>query len=618
MSSLKDLASLIMIPSLVKDGRLDTVKPLGNEIIHPDATGNNDGTDGSTPSEGNFTFSRGSNLAATRVDVNGLIEKGRENLSKYSQTGASWGSSSVSIDSTNAVDFFGGTNAVTYTSNGGGAAYVFSDNTISITSGNVYTGSIYVKNVDADYVQLTFGTGAFGSAQYRNFDLTNGTLGGGLGIDATIQNVGGGWYRISLTALSTASSASAIVIVVAPSASASRLQAATSGKTLTAFASQLEQGLVATDYIETGASTAQAGILEDLPRLDYSGGASCPALLLEPQRTNKIAQSEYQISLWYPSATWTIEQNTSDLTSPEGKYNAVKLIETSANSYHSGYYNATIENSYTGTYTISAYAKYNGRLFVLNPYNTGIGRTYFNLQTGEVAQLGTNVTAGIEDTGDGWYRCYVTGTYSSSNVTFEHMLASAVGTLIYQGDGTSGAYIYGCQAEAGSYPTSYIPTYGSAVTRSGDSCLATSVSDLIGQEQGTMFVEAKTNFDFQGGRLLLIGQTNNFIELVLRTTGKINAFAWNGTAQADFNSSSTYSTGDTLKIALAYKENDYVLYINGVQEGSDTSGVIPNAMAQIIINNYTSPNYSSANAYKQATLFKTRLTNAELAALTTI
>ena len=80
MSSLKDLASLIMIPSLVKDGRLDTVKPLGNSIIHPDATGNNDGTDGSTPAEGNFTFTRGSNLSATRVNASQLIEKGRENV----------------------------------------------------------------------------------------------------------------------------------------------------------------------------------------------------------------------------------------------------------------------------------------------------------------------------------------------------------------------------------------------------------------------------------------------------------------------------------------------------------------------------------------------------------
>jgi hypothetical protein len=58
--SLFDDASLVMIPSAYKDGKLYSIKP----------------TDGS----GDFTFTRGSNLAATRVDVNGLIEKGRENL----------------------------------------------------------------------------------------------------------------------------------------------------------------------------------------------------------------------------------------------------------------------------------------------------------------------------------------------------------------------------------------------------------------------------------------------------------------------------------------------------------------------------------------------------------
>ena len=55
---------------------------------------------------------------------------------------------------------------------------------------------------------------------------------------------------------------------------------------------QLESGLVATDYIETTTTSVSAGILEDMPRLDYSGGASCPALLLEPQRTNLIVHSE--------------------------------------------------------------------------------------------------------------------------------------------------------------------------------------------------------------------------------------------------------------------------------------------------------------------------------------
>jgi len=56
-----DDASLVFLPSggAGKDTKAYSVKP----------------TDGS----GEFTFSRGSNIKATRVDSNGLIEKGREN-----------------------------------------------------------------------------------------------------------------------------------------------------------------------------------------------------------------------------------------------------------------------------------------------------------------------------------------------------------------------------------------------------------------------------------------------------------------------------------------------------------------------------------------------------------
>ena len=54
MSLYKD-ASLVMIPSAVKDGKLYSIRP----------------TDGS----GDFTFSRGSNLAATRVDVMVLLRR---------------------------------------------------------------------------------------------------------------------------------------------------------------------------------------------------------------------------------------------------------------------------------------------------------------------------------------------------------------------------------------------------------------------------------------------------------------------------------------------------------------------------------------------------------------
>ena len=78
MSKLFDDASLAMIPSAYKDGKLYSIRP----------------TDGS----GDFTFSRGSNLAATRVDVNGLIEKGRENvLLQSNQFDTTWVNASVTI-----------------------------------------------------------------------------------------------------------------------------------------------------------------------------------------------------------------------------------------------------------------------------------------------------------------------------------------------------------------------------------------------------------------------------------------------------------------------------------------------------------------------------------------
>ena len=149
MSSLKDLASLIMVPSLVKDGRLDTVKPLGNSIIHPDATGNNDGTDGSTPAEGNFTFSRGSNLAATRVDVNGLIEKGRENLLLQSnQFDTTWNTFTASVTEGQA-GYDGSSNAwVLDVSVANGSVYQ------SINQNNLLTASIYAKKGTANGVRF--------------------------------------------------------------------------------------------------------------------------------------------------------------------------------------------------------------------------------------------------------------------------------------------------------------------------------------------------------------------------------------------------------------------------------------------------------------------------------
>ena len=94
---------------------------------------------------------------------------------------------------------------------------------------------------------------------------------------------------------------------------------------------QLEQGLVARDYIETTTTAVEGGITDNVPRLDYTD-SSCPALLLEPQRTNLVTQSEY-----FGDSYWTKSRASfvNGFTSPEGLSNSYKLVEDSSNGLHS-------------------------------------------------------------------------------------------------------------------------------------------------------------------------------------------------------------------------------------------------------------------------------------------
>ena len=442
MSSLKDLASLIMIPSLYKDGRLDTVKPLGNSIIHPDATGNNDGTDGTTPAEGNFTFSRGSNLAATRVDVNGLIEKGRENLLLQSnQFDTTWLQTNTTL--TSGQSGYNGNDAWKVASASGGQTGMQQN----ISFSNIHTFSIYAKAGSVDFLKLF----VVQSGTNRNcvIDLSDGSIASEVKAnsspEASVTSLANGWYRIEMP--TNANSATFVRIRPHLSVSDENLSV---GDFIYIQDSQIETSLVATDYIETGASTAQAGILEDMPRLDYSGGASCPSLLLEPQRSNVLQNSEYfSASDWINNGV-TITNNA--IISPEGKTNAALLTGVS------GGFGIVKFSTWTATNKVaSCFAKSGtGNIFKIANASAANRYVLFDLSDGTISEESAGWTGSIEDFGNGWYRC----TAISNNETGTFSLGTTAAS--------DSVYIYGAQLEAGSYPTSYIPTYGSSVTRSKD------------------------------------------------------------------------------------------------------------------------------------------------------
>ncbi len=562
--SLYKNASLVMIPSAYKDGKLYSIRP----------------TDGS----GDFTFSRGSNLAATRVDVNGLIEKGRENLFIYSNDFNSGWSPKAGTFTQGVTDPNGGSTAWSWTATNTDP-YLYQYWGLS----GVHCISVWAKGVGStigDNIELRIG----GSINY--FTLTSE------------------WQRFE--AFAVLNGATNIGFEYGN-------PTATSGDVIHIYGAQLELGLVATDYIETGASTAQAGILEDMPRLDYSGGASCPSLLLEPQRSNLVTHSEYLDGL-LDVANGSVSYNT--ITSPEGLNNAALYTEDSSTNAH--YIDS---NTFTFTsgqdYVISVFAKYNGRFLTIQGSSGRISSSYgtFNLQTGEVEEDNIG-TASIENYGNGWYRCSlkVTATSTGSGVVTLLLNDSAAGgrSRSYTGDGTSGLYYYGFQAEQGSYPTSYIPTYGTSQTRSADICdLSAMSSKGISTNNNWTIVLDYKNFKSQffatyfysvGGEVMHIFGTS----VSYRNTSDVQTYIGDWSYEP-------YNDGETpFKVAIQYDGVNLTMFHNGEKRQSVANSNLHPRFAENFNRLRVSQAQGPRESINQTLFFDTALTDSECIALTTL
>ena len=583
--NLYDKSSLILVPGAVKDGKVYSQRPENGD--------------------GDFTFTRGSNLAATRVDENGLIEKGRENLllqsNQFDTTWAIYNSVSV-LGGQSGYD--GGSDAWLLQAN---AANGHLRQTITSVSG-IVTYSIYAKpnSLNTILIQIKQTSDA-----YAYFDLSDGSLLSNTNlIDSSIVALSNGWYRVSITANVSASTQ----IRLYPSQDSDT--SITSGSIYIQDA-QLELGLVATDYIETTTTTAQAGILEDMPRLDYTD-ASCPSLLLEPQRTNKITNSEFiNTTTFNLSSLVNITNNYA--ISPDGTSNAAKIIPTAVSGYHQLRTQLATANGYD---MVSCFVKASGYNYAqLSSWATGTDYINFDLTNGVIGSIGATgpTIYGIEDYGNGWYRIHANVKANGGGVIGIGIVtsASAAWAESFVGNGADGILVWGVQLEAASYATSYIPTYRTSVTRNGDVCTKTGVSSLIGQTEGTIFLEFLKDNSGIGVISINDGSSQNRVYLGYSGANFIGQVrSGGGTAQAAF--SSPLNVGEVYKCAIAYKLNDFVLYINGVQISTDTSGIVPVGMDSFSFNASTSSDAPMASPVSQSLLFKTRLSNEELADLTTL
>ena len=332
------------------------------------------------------------------------------------------------------------------------------------------------------------------------------------------------------------------------------------------------------------------------PRIDYKDDSK-GALLLEPSRSNRFYYSEdFSNSIW-------VKQNV-NLTSnyelsPSGFLNADRVITT--NTGVDLYQNISV--SANTTYTLTFYAKLRD--------GENIQARFYDLSNSSNISY-VNYSSQLSN--NEWKRVEIEVTTPLGCTSLRIWIVALTSTLI-------DVSYWGAQLEQGSYPTSYIPTSGSAVTRVAESSSQTVPDGVIGQTEGTLFTEFEFNYSDSNTQVLLkANQSSDANSVGIEILGTTIKGLVNSQSSNIANIQGTIAIG-TIKAAIAYKTNDIAFYVNGVQVGVITSGSIAFAgVVDILTIGHFSLNggqyFPASRPFNQAQLYNTRLSNSELAALT--
>ena len=351
------------------------------------------------------------------------------------------------------------------------------------------------------------------------------------------------------------------------------------------------------DYVGSVSNISVKEVTRDnVPRIDYTGGG-CPHILAEPQRTNLITYSSDFSSGWTGAATL----NSNSSISPDGTLNASNLLRVSSSSERKDFNVTVLANT---EYVYSFYIKEGSQ-------NNGDSRMAISTSVEQILYL--------TPTSD-WVRYELLIPSTNTN--------TSVIVRIYPSNGAAGGVdgdninIYGAQLEQGSYATSYIPTSGSTVTRNQDQFTRDGIGSLINSTEGVLFLEMAALSDDLTRRKITIsdGTLSNFCSLYFDSvSNRIIGRTTVGGVLQSFLITSSYTEINFNKIAFKWKENDFSLWVNGTEVAVDTSGVVwsSGVLTKISFDN----GVGAENLFgkvKQLQVFKTALTDSELATLTTI
>ena len=361
----------------------------------------------------------------------------------------------------------------------------------------------------------------------------------------------------------------------------------------------------------------------DAPRFDHDPvTGERLGILLEEQRTNLLTYSEQLDNVAWTKIDSTITANA--VTAPDGTTTADKYISGSGIGEGLATLYQDVSASPSTAYTLSVYAKADELSILKFSFiaRTGAGSyiseaTYeFDLSNQTSTITGASLTgssSSITEVGNGWYLCSITATTTASTGIIRPYVRNTT-----TGDGTSGIYLWGAQLEAGSFPTSYIKTEASQVTRSADdlSITGTNFTDFYNQSEGTFLV----GMDYVGGTtspvLFSAGTPFGDVAYISHTGSNLNLKVFTGSVD-QFAAASISRPSTPFKVAFALKQDDMAFVVDGGTVSTDTSGTIPTVTNLYLGRaSWTAGNYACIHI-KSLTYYPRRLTNAQLQSLTT-
>jgi hypothetical protein len=569
--SLLDTASLIVTPNGYKEGKLYSVVP----------------SDGS----GDLSVTRAT--TATRVNSAGLVELVPYNLFTYSQTfsNADWTKNNVTLTGGQS-GYDGSSNAFLLTDNSTNDVHVVRQT--PIVSGQ-YTISVYAKANTLNFVWLR---GVQNSANVRAwFNLSTGAVGTvETNGTATIESVGNGWYRCSLT---IADFQSGFESYIGASNANGTISYVGSGQSIYIQNAQSNLGLIK-PYQRTETRL-------NIPRLDYSNG-SCPSILVEPQRTNISNYIESGTGNWQ-AATVTSANSILGLKT----FNVIADGVIFGDQPH---INSNSEFQANSKYTCSFYTDFSqctGISITCNLLGFFPSLAFAVITINKTTKAITSNNVGGVWTIDSSSATQINGEIYRISFTATPNATSLSGSRSYIFGNLAGHFA-GIQLEVGSYGTSFInkPTSAS-VTRNVD---VISNDNIISKglivNDYVIFIDV-TNPNIGGSQYMLdpidISSNRAGIMRIDGTTSLLSDVL-GGTS---LNMTNSILVGKN-KICVKRTGSTLSLFTNGVKFISTTT-----TTAGTINNLRTGVSNSNVSSYiNSIVLFPTALTDAECIALTTL